>query len=1711
MAQQPCSSCGRPVNPAVKCPYCGHVNALDDELTRIEQSIADIKIRDMAIAKERAQLASKMQAALFQRDILAHANSERAKKATKTRRVRRRPSRGESGPTWVGEGGPPWTVDDGATTLVDDPPPTEPPRAERSARGPRRPIVEPLPAEHEPEASTRSVQNILLGLGALLIGVSAVVFAAVAISNAFGRFTILAAGAALALAVAPGVAKRGLTATAETIAGVGLVLIPVTGYTVHGTTLFGGPGVSEQLFLGVTFALTAVFSFVYAGISRLAAPRYATVLALQPVPLLLAYPWVESPAGWALALTAVAVLDLLLLTTLIRRGPLVPKWPWGRPVVGDRTSLAEADARDLGAADFDAAKHVVPERPRVDLDRPDPALPDLDEHAPRPEAAPEEPDLVIDALAGTKRRWTMPRIFPGPRPDGALPAASVPAAPPRTPPSAQWLRELTFGLLAVAVAGALLYGGVALISADATSDALRSGFILVMAAATMAVAARLLGKINARNVAGAVLTLAVIGATARIAAVGAPAWTLVAAAAVVAITGAVVRFIPDEVRRGPQLASAAALALIGLVIALDALRAAFAPVQAARPVWKADTAAYADRIAEAAGPSGWLLALAALLLTLAAALALPADVRHPAAVAGVALTALAVPASLGMRWSEAPWPLVVAAIGLGGAGLLARTKQIAIAHVAAAGVVGLFGAGASLSAPYLTAATLTALAGAGIMVAVAARQLPTQLFAWFVGDWAAGAAALALPGAVVTAGLALADQGAGPPPTEAATVPVLAAGFLAVAVTLTYAAVSQVARRQISTPLTIGTGLGALAMTVAAFRAPGATGPDIWVGALLLVAAGLLFFAPGIDAGRRSDRLLDGPDIAAAAATVAVVGALARVGALAFPDAELAATAVVVLGIALGIRALPTDWRRGPSRGITVAGAVVAGIAGWQALSGGLRALAAPGPLWNSDLSTWSATAPDGAWQAPVALVLLAAGAAAALPRPAAYDVAAICAGLATIGAPAALGLPWWSPMLVGGAVALGYGVASVMAVDPRAATARAGVAAAVALHAVGAGMVRPWSTAIALGVVAVVGTLVAGLARLDLTPAQKDPDLVDLALDDTGMPRHRSQIGGAATAGVLLALPGVFAAVAAEQHMSVQVVLTAALAASSISLAVLALIGRQIPQYLPYATVGIVGGATITALASLPTDHPTALYAAAAALLGVVAELLRGAAAPPGLTVPPTRHWSDGRYERPRWTSIRPSGLRGRWAVDPATGAVAVAALPTVLALFSIAPVLAVALVDPYQQLGAIWDGPVEALANPVLNGPVDGTSVLAALMLTIAAALAAIGFGGRFAETVPVILPGLAVTLLIAPVALHASWPAATGAGLAVFTIAMLGLALTPPPVATRAPLLRATRSIVFGIGLAAGGAGLAGSLATRELTLFTLCSAIGVGLVAAMGGRTQHARILGWLFAALFGQLFALTAGLVAGLEPAWSAFGVLAVGAALLILEATLPRLGLPQHLREATTVEWSGYASALLALALAFNSPPQLAALLAAWGAVLGLAATRPGRRSFERRMLFWVAVGFEIAGWWLLMTISDVALPEAYTLPFAAMALLVGMLEAKQRPDLSSWAAYGPALLAAFVPTVAIVLATDAGAVRELLLLLGAVGTLIIGSRLQQQAPVVVGAAVTAIAALHYTVTLVGPWLVLVPVGIVLLFLGATNENRRRTQERLRGALVRMR
>ncbi|KAB1902278.1 hypothetical protein, partial [Micromonospora sp. AMSO31t] len=90
-----CASCGREIKPAVACPHCGADQPQwAEHLAEIERSIAEMKARDAEIAREQRQIAAKMQAALFQRDILAHAGEERTKQATRPRRVlRRRPGR----------------------------------------------------------------------------------------------------------------------------------------------------------------------------------------------------------------------------------------------------------------------------------------------------------------------------------------------------------------------------------------------------------------------------------------------------------------------------------------------------------------------------------------------------------------------------------------------------------------------------------------------------------------------------------------------------------------------------------------------------------------------------------------------------------------------------------------------------------------------------------------------------------------------------------------------------------------------------------------------------------------------------------------------------------------------------------------------------------------------------------------------------------------------------------------------------------------------------------------------------------------------------------------------------------------------------------------------------------------------------------------------------------------------------------------------------------------------------------------------------------------------------------------------------------------------------------------------------------------------------------------------------------------------------------
>ncbi|GAA2379252.1 hypothetical protein Cme02nite_17720 [Catellatospora methionotrophica] len=1706
-ATSTCSMCGRERDPSVRCPHCGNTpEQLAAEVTRLNKAIADMNAEDLRLSGERKKLSGKLQAALYQRDILAHAEAQRQKKAApKQRRWIPRPP-GAKDPaaqaaTPPADGPDPDGVTSGTTAAPDDATvprqgPTTPgdgaarpgdaARAATRPPGTRRPDgtarrdggarfpdgsarrdggsrVAPLP-EPPPEASARSVQNIMLALGSLLLGIAAVVFAAVALSNVAPgiRLTVLALATALLLGIAPSLVRGGLSATAEALAAVGLALLPVDGYLLAQLSLID---TSLMIVAGLVFAATAAIAYLYHRATGLTIPRYAVVIAIQPVLPLLLFELIHGPAGWAVVLTVVAAQN-----AVIARAVEIANAP-ARPVPPPRLATPATAAPDPRIADAEQDAEAAGQYPTADGGAPTVAR----------SATSRTPGLP-DGLATFMRR-----------PDTAVTA---------TRRSAFWLRELAWVLHGLAIAAATVYAVAALLTAATVPSVLRASATLLLAVGVALVGALMLRRAPLNELAAGAMVLAVIGSAARVAVVALPDRALLVIAAAVAITGLGVRAIPEATRRGPQLASTLALIVISLFTAGSALRAALAPVAAAWPFGSADVTGFENEIAQRAGHPGWPLVATIALLTIAAALSLPAIWRHETVVAGAALTALAAPASLGLGWVATQWLLAVASIallaaGIGVAGIgsadgapwAAATPRAARAHLIAAFLVGATAVGVALAHTWSTAGLMVAYTLAGVLLAGAQRVLPAPPATVLLGDAAAGAAAFAAPIAVGTGVLTVFPA--------AGEQVALAAAFLACAATLALVAARLVAHRRIGTPLSLGAGLGALVVAGAAFGTAGAGVLDAGLGALLLISAILLALAPSIDSGRRADRALDGADFAAAAVTAALIAALARVAHLVAPAYWLVLSALLVLAVGVAVRLLPQDLRRGPVAGSAVAGGILVLIAGYPALAGGIKALALPGELWAADLAPVGGGVEFG-WQAPAALVVLAIAAAVVLPPPRSHQAAAIAAILATVGAPAALGWPWWAPIVLGLTIATGYALAAAVAQDARAGYTRLAVATAVALHALGASLVRPWTTAAALGMIALVGAalvLMSALMTQQAVQAEAEP------------PAHLDVLGGAGMLAVLLAGPAALAAFAATAGKEPEVLLTAALGGVSIGLAALAAARRPAAPYLGWGTVGVAISGTLIALLALVNGHPAGVYAAAAVLLVVLAELLRTTTrdqlglTPERVAVPkPRRIPREGPQ---RWrvgfdTRQELIERSRRLPSYPGAMAAAAAAAPAFIALASLAPALHTALVRPYDSMNAIWQGPPAATAIAT-----DVAAVLTAVLLTMAAGIAAVGFGGGPTRAVSVVVPGAAVTLLIAPAGLGLAWPASVLAGLGVFTVCMLSVALTEPPSGDDVDRpVRAARVAVLLLGLIAGGAGLAGALATPSLTIFTFGGAVAVGAVAALGGKSQRARILGWLGAALAAQLFVLTVSLRIGAKPEWAAFGVLAVGAILIVGAALHPRFTRPEALREASAVEWAGYTAGVIALALAVRAPSQAAALLVGWGAVLGIAATRAGRPPTQRRVLFWAAAASEIAAWWLIMRSADVALPEAYTLPFALLALAVGLLELRQRPQLGSWAAYGPALIAGFGPTVVVVLVTDTNPIREVGLLVAAILTLVVGSRYGQQAPVAIGTAVTVIAALH-ALTLVGTtWLGVLVGGIVLIVLGANSERRRQAADR---------
>jgi hypothetical protein len=172
----------------------------------------------------------------------------------------------------------------------------------------QQPPPRPAPAAERPELSGKAVARALLAIGAVLVVIAAAAFTVANWSNIgpLGRSAVLLAVSAAVLATPWPLVRRGLTATAESVAAIGLALTIADAYLI-GRLL--GPGSSPFAFAAGT-AILATAWLCYGGAVRLRAP-WLGAIAMAQLPSLYLAAGIAHGAGIPLALSLTAGADLL--------------------------------------------------------------------------------------------------------------------------------------------------------------------------------------------------------------------------------------------------------------------------------------------------------------------------------------------------------------------------------------------------------------------------------------------------------------------------------------------------------------------------------------------------------------------------------------------------------------------------------------------------------------------------------------------------------------------------------------------------------------------------------------------------------------------------------------------------------------------------------------------------------------------------------------------------------------------------------------------------------------------------------------------------------------------------------------------------------------------------------------------------------------------------------------------------------------------------------------------------------------------------------------------------------------------------------------------------------------------------------------------------------------------------------------------------------
>lgn len=170
-----------------------------------------------------------------------------------------------------------------------------------------------------PEWSQRRVQNMLLGLGVLLLAIAALIFTVVTwgTMGVVGRAAILLLVTAAVAAAAPAFNARGLDATAEALAALAIALLVIDAQGARQSV----PSLSRldaRVYWAVATALIAALCAAYAARVQLETPRLAAVVASQLPGLLVAMRMADA-AGSAAVLLAQTCVTAYVATRWQRR------------------------------------------------------------------------------------------------------------------------------------------------------------------------------------------------------------------------------------------------------------------------------------------------------------------------------------------------------------------------------------------------------------------------------------------------------------------------------------------------------------------------------------------------------------------------------------------------------------------------------------------------------------------------------------------------------------------------------------------------------------------------------------------------------------------------------------------------------------------------------------------------------------------------------------------------------------------------------------------------------------------------------------------------------------------------------------------------------------------------------------------------------------------------------------------------------------------------------------------------------------------------------------------------------------------------------------------------------------------------------------------------------------------------------------------------